>query len=183
MRVPNELLYRFNGLLNPCFVSRELPDNVDLVGWCKVSGNFDIETREDRRELLHCTLARLDPNCLESVFQVLHQAQQDKIRAHLDGFRIDTRRRFNEDRKRALMGLKQARRFLRDCGNETDEPVLAKIAAAIEDHRWDGPSRRRHAGHQPEPWLKEVRKQLAQLKISNELREDLLSVVCLTYRA
>jgi hypothetical protein len=178
------LLQRFNVLLLP-YIGREVPSMLDVIGIAKFvrrgSGSL-----EDRRELLHNTLALLwDKNVdLQVVFDALLKAKQEKVRAYLNGHRIDTRRDFNEDRKKAVQGLKDARRFLIDCGNESDEAALAKIAAAIDDHRWPGPRRRSRAGHQPEPWVKEARNKLARLKIAKELREDLLSASGLTpYRS
>src|SRR5215510_4905230 len=117
MRVSNEVLHRFNGLLIPCFFTRELPSNVDLVGYWKFAQRFyeNSDSLEGRRELLHLVLAQLHPNCLDNVYNALFRAQQDKMRAYLVGYRIDARRDFNNDRKKAMLGLENLRGFLKDC--------------------------------------------------------------------
>jgi hypothetical protein len=75
------LLQRFNVLLLP-YIGREVPSMLDVIGIAKFvrrgSGSL-----EDRRELLHNTLALLwDKNVdLQVVFDALLKAKQEKVRA------------------------------------------------------------------------------------------------------
>jgi hypothetical protein len=176
-KLPDSVQFRFNSLLIDVF--QEAPPVLDLIGLAKFHRGESAESWRKRKDLLHTVLETLgDSVDLDAIFDALFKAKQERTRAYLEGFRIDYGREFEKDRERASRGLKDARRFLKDCGYENDgyEDVLAKLSAVI-NREWPGPARRSHAGHQPEPWLKEVRRNLAQAKVPKEKREELLVAV------
>jgi hypothetical protein len=178
MELADQTLSRFNGLLLPCFFTHESPALLDLYGLRNFADKFfeKNDSLENRREQLHNALARLNRGIdLDSVYYALLNAQQEKMRAHLEGYRIDSRRNFFEGRKRVSRILRDTvfRQFLIDCGMKG---VFSELSEA-KQRKWPEPPgrpRRSRAGHQPEPWLKVVRQKLAQAKVPRAIREDLL---------
>jgi hypothetical protein len=172
---------RFNTLLLP-YVSHQAPYTLndamgDAIGFWKFSQK-SASSYQRRGEQLHDVLALLKGKKnvdLQMVLDALLEAKQKAVRSFLNGEQIDRRRDFDADRKRVLAGLKNARRFLLDCGD--DNADLAKLLATVEAHKWPGPHRRSRAGHQPEPWLKEARLKLRQARVPKESREELLEAV------
>jgi hypothetical protein len=181
MKLADQTLSRFNGLLLPCFFTHESPALLDLYGLRNFADKFFEKngSLENRREQLHNALAQLNRNIdRESVYYALLNAKQEKMRAYLEGYRIDSRRNFFEGRKRVSRILRDTvlRQFLIDCGVKV---VFSELSEAIR-RKWPGPPgrpRRSRAGHQPEPWLKVVRKKLAQAKVPKAIGEDLLVAV------
>jgi hypothetical protein len=138
---------------------------------------------DERREILHTVLKALPAGTdLRSVYEILDGAKQTQARSYMNGFVIDRRREFKKDQEELRATLQSANKI-----RDKWQPGTAQympLRDSMLDVRWPGDSRRPRAGHQPEPWLKEARESLARLKISRELREDLLSAVGLIpYRA
>jgi hypothetical protein len=177
-QLPSDLICRFNVLLLEHF-GRECPSMLDIQGLAKLDRlrRTTPDSFVERGEMLHTALGLLQAKNidLDAVLDALLKAKQKKTRVQLNGYAIDLGRAFEDDRKKALVGLKNLRRFLVDCGykNERDEAVLIKLSKVLQ-HQWPAPSRRARAGHQPEPWLKEARRELAAAKVPKEIREDLL---------
>lgn len=145
----------------------------------KASGSL-----EDRREFLHDTFALLRKKNvdLDAVFDVLAIAKREKIYDTLKAHQIDFSRDFEDERKKASVSLKHFCRYLKSLNpdNVGGIPILDEAALLIEKLQSHGPRRRTRAGHQPEPWLKEARKKLAQVRVPEETREELLAAIGLT---
>lgn len=187
-KVLPEVAGRFNALLIPIvrFSAGVPPTNADVFGLYKFAKTID-ENRgstPERREKLETVLTLLTQNKkaagnLNEIYEVLERARQARIHKYLEGYKIDASRPFHELQADAIKGLKALRRFF-----DRYDPLDAKTNDAIKtlsaepalNDKWEVPQRRPRPGHQPEPWLKQARRELSAQKVPRKLQEDLLDL-------
>ena len=161
--------------------------------------------RKDHLEIVLKILSGLDLD-FQVVYSALAEAKRKKILDAANGKTIDARRNFVEERDLVLKRFKEAWEQLKKFLVNTDHPVkiidckrppekfirrpltptihlLDFILTSVLENEpllnYEPPTQRRrpHAGHQPEPWLKEVKKRLGEAGVPKEQREELLEAV------